>query len=74
METLKLTHHDSSAQLECHFDVYTGSLHFCMIGDDCIYNLLSQSVIEEFESQYLKHVKQRNADLALEMALEKLYD
>ena len=71
MEVLTLTHHDSSATLECHFDEYTGALWNVMIGDDCIYNLLSQSVIEEFERNYLAVVKRRNADFALELALEK---
>jgi hypothetical protein len=71
METLKLTHHDSSATFECVFDPYTGSLWNVMInGDDCIYNLLSPAVIRDFEQNYLEIIKRRNADLALEIALE----
>ena len=71
METLKMTHHDSSATFECIFDPYTGSLWNVMInGDDCIYNLLSPAVIREFEQNYLVIIKRRNADLALEIALE----
>lgn len=71
METLTMTHHDSSATFECTFDPYTGSLWNVMInGDDCIYNLLSPAVIREFEQNYLAIIKRRNADLALEIALE----
>jgi hypothetical protein len=70
METLKMTHHDSSATFECIFDPYTGSLWNVMIGDDCIYNLLSPAVIRDFEQNYLSIIKRRNADLALEIALE----
>ena len=71
METLTMTHHDSSATFECHFDEYTGALWNVMInGDDCIYNLLSPAVIREFEENYLAIIKRRNADLALEIALE----
>ena len=71
METLTMTHHDSSATFECHFDEYTGALWNVMInGDDCIYNLLSPAVIREFEQNYLAIIKRRNADLALEIALE----
>ena len=75
METLTLTHHDSTARFECVFDPYTGSLHNVMInGDDCIYNLLSPAVIREFEQNYLAIIKRRNADLALEIALENAND
>ena len=70
METLTMIHTDSSATFECHFDEYTGALWNVMIGDDCIYNLLSDAVIREFEQNYLAIVKRRNADLALEIALE----
>jgi hypothetical protein len=74
METLTMTHHDSSATFECHFDTYTGSLWNVMIGDDCIYNLLSPAVIRDFEQNYLAIVKRRDADLALEIALENAND
>lgn len=74
METLTMTHHDSSATFECHFDEYTGALWNVMIGDDCIYNLLSPAVIREFEENYLAIIKRRNADLALEIALENAND
>lgn len=73
MEILKLTHYDSSATFECHFDEYTGALWNVYINsEDCIYNLLSESVIEQFEQNYLEIVKRRNADLALEIALERI--
>lgn len=71
MEILKMTHHDSSATFECHFEEYTGALWHVMIGDDCIYNLLDASVIEQFERNYLEIVKRRNADFALDLALQK---
>ena len=74
METLTLTHHDSSATFECTFDPYTGSLWNVMIGDDCIYNLLSPAVIRDFEQNYLEIIKRRDADLALEIALENAHD
>lgn len=70
METLTMIHTDSSATFECTFDPYTGSLWNVMIGDDCIYNLLSPAVIRDFEQNYLAIIKRRNADLALEIALE----
>jgi len=75
METLTMIHTDSSATFECHFDEYTGALWNVMInGDDCIYNLLSDAVIREFEQNYLAIIKRRNADLALEIALENAND
>jgi len=74
METLTMIHTDSSATFECHFDEYTGALWNVMIGDDCIYNLLSDAVIREFEQNYLAIIKRRDADLALEIALENAND
>jgi hypothetical protein len=71
MEVLTLVHPDSSATLECHFNEYTGALWNVMIGDDCIYNLLSESVIQQFERNYLEILKRRDADFALDLALEK---
>lgn len=71
MEVLTLVHPDSSATLKCHFNEYTGALWNVMIGDDCIYNLLSESVIQQFERNYLEILKRRDADFALDLALEK---
>jgi len=81
-DILTLTHEDSSAKFVCHFEQYTGSLWNVYINsEDCIYNLLSESVIEDFERQYAKHQKddaiQREIDYAIDTlnlkALDNVY-
>ena len=63
-DILTLSHDDSSAKFVCHFEQYTGSLWNVYINnDDCIYNLLSDSVIEDFERQYAKRSEEHTSEL-----------
>ena len=79
MEILNLSHHDSSAKFVCHFEEYTGALWYVYINsEDCIYNLLSEAVIEDFERKYAKYRKddaiQREVDFAIDQYDMKALD
>jgi len=45
-------------EVDCFFDSYTNSLHFAYIGGQLVTEMLRDSVIQDFERQYIKACKE----------------
>jgi hypothetical protein len=45
-------------EVDCFFDSYTDSLHFAYIGGQLVTEMLRDSVIQDFERQYIKACKE----------------
>lgn len=62
---------DIDAKLECYFDGDTGNLWHVYVGEMEIFNILSDTVIQELEREYTKHVRKENEEMKLDAAIDR---
>jgi hypothetical protein len=58
-------------EVDCFFDSYTDSLHFAYIGGQLVTEMLRDTVIQDFERQYAKAVKEEVYEQKLSAAIDR---
>lgn len=58
-------------EVDCFFDPYTDNLHFAYIGGQLVTEMLRDTVIQDFERQYIKACKEEADNDKLDAAIAR---